>query len=88
MPEVVPFRLTQTLADALGVTGMEGGFRMGCERTLRTLRANAAPLCALLEASLLDLGVDWEAEGAAKAASRVSSRRTEALVRGRVLAKA
>ena len=27
VPEVVPFRLTQNLVDALGVTGYEGVFR-------------------------------------------------------------
>lgn len=52
-------------------TGPDGRFRLGCERTLRTLRANAAPLTALLEAALLDAGVDWDAEAAAKAASKV-----------------
>lgn len=71
MPEVVPFRLTQTLVEALGVTGVEGGFRRGCERALGTLRANTGPLCALLEACLLDPGVDWEAEALAKASTRV-----------------
>lgn len=77
VPEVVPFRLTQTLVGALGVTGVEGGFRRGCERALSALNANAAPLCALLEASLLDPGADWEAEAAARAASRVSRQERE-----------
>lgn len=125
MPEVVPFRLTQTLVEALGIAGAhaatpppyptsaackapevrqhgapvcsahathlphpshpptpclpptagpEGRFRLGCERTLRALRANAAPLVALLGAALCDPGVDWDAEAAAKAASKVGNR--------------
>ena len=122
MPEVVPFRLTQTLVEALGLAGgtaaayagfrraspacptmhdtsaavarptrppitsrhalfplplpaagPKGRFRAGCERTLHALRANAAPLAALLEAALLDAAVDWDAEAAAKAASKVGS---------------
>lgn len=113
VPELVPFRLTQTLVSALGLAGgqaallgtltashavppsacmprsacmlgadmihaprappagVEGGFRAGCERTLRVLRANSAPLRALLGAALRDPGVDWDAEPAAKAASKV-----------------
>jgi hypothetical protein len=50
--------------------GVEGAFRLGCERALGALRANSAPLCALLQASLLDPRVDWDSEAAAKAASK------------------
>jgi hypothetical protein len=53
--------------------GVEGGFRSGCERALCALRANSALLCALLEAALLDPGVDWDSEGAAKAGSKVGT---------------
>ena len=52
-------------------TGVEGPFRRGCERALAALRANAGPLATLLELALTDPGVDWEAEGGAKAASKV-----------------
>ena len=38
VPEVVPFRLTPMLQAALGVTAVEGRFRLGCEAALRTLR--------------------------------------------------
>jgi hypothetical protein len=53
--------------------GVEGAFRLGCERTLGALRSAAAPLCALLGAALADPGVDWDAETAAKAASKARS---------------
>lgn len=34
VPEMVPFRLTQNVADACGVSGVEGGFRRAAEITL------------------------------------------------------
>lgn len=43
-------------------SGAQGRFRLCCERTLRVLRASARPLAALLEASVADPLVDWEAE--------------------------
>ena len=33
-PEMVPFRLTQNIIDAFGVSGQEGVFRRCCEITL------------------------------------------------------
>ncbi len=38
VPERVPFRMTQNLERALGVTGVEGVFRLSCEHVLTTLR--------------------------------------------------
>ena len=35
IPEMVPFRLTQNLVDAFGVSGYEGAFRRACEVTLQ-----------------------------------------------------
>jgi hypothetical protein len=64
VPEIVPFRLTQTLQTALGVTGVEGTLRGGCEATLRVLRAHRRPLLALLEAFVFDPLVEWTAPGA------------------------
>jgi len=50
VPETVPFRMTQNLQAALGVTGVEGTFRASCERVLRMLRRNRETLLTLLEA--------------------------------------
>uniref|UniRef100_K3W627 PI3K/PI4K catalytic domain-containing protein n=1 Tax=Globisporangium ultimum (strain ATCC 200006 / CBS 805.95 / DAOM BR144) TaxID=431595 RepID=K3W627_GLOUD len=52
VPEVVPFRLTPMLQDALGLTGVEGKFRVAFETTLRVVRANDSreALLTLLEA--------------------------------------
>ena len=32
VPEKVPFRMTQNIETALGVTGVEGVFRLSCEQ--------------------------------------------------------
>jgi serine/threonine-protein kinase ATR len=53
-PEKVPFRLTQNLVDALGVTGVEGSFRKTCEITLRILRENQDAFNTVLESFLHD----------------------------------
>ena len=37
VPEVVPFRLTQSIVNALGVTGVEGVFRCGMESSLQII---------------------------------------------------
>ncbi|PIK62569.1 putative serine/threonine-protein kinase SMG1 [Apostichopus japonicus] len=38
IPERVPFRLTQNIQQALGLTGIEGAFRYSCEEVLKILR--------------------------------------------------
>ena len=38
VPEVVPFRLTPNMRDALGLTGVEGVYRKSCETTMSVLR--------------------------------------------------
>ena len=50
VPERVPFRMTQNLEQALGVTGVEGLFRLSCEQVMRTLRQGRETLLTLLEA--------------------------------------
>ncbi|KAI0751060.1 hypothetical protein C8Q80DRAFT_1099585 [Daedaleopsis nitida] len=59
-PEIVPFRLTQNMVDALGVTGVEGVFRIACEVTLRLLRQNKDCLMNVLDAFVHDPLVEWE----------------------------
>ncbi|GAX80940.1 hypothetical protein CEUSTIGMA_g8375.t1 [Chlamydomonas eustigma] len=62
IPEVVPFRLTQVLAVALGPVGPEGLFRTCLETGLTALRTRREGLAALLDAVLGDPGVEWSAE--------------------------
>ncbi|KAJ3403801.1 hypothetical protein HDU80_003705 [Chytriomyces hyalinus] len=58
-PEKVPFRLTQNMVDAFGVTGTEGVFRKACEMALRVLRTNRESLLAVLETFIHDPLCEW-----------------------------
>ena len=49
-PEKVPFRLTRMLVKALGITGVEGIFRLTCEKTIHLLKENRDSLLAILNA--------------------------------------
>jgi FKBP12-rapamycin complex-associated protein len=49
-PEKVPFRLTRMLVKALGITEIEGMFRITCERMMNLLRRNKDSLIAILSA--------------------------------------
>jgi FKBP12-rapamycin complex-associated protein len=49
-PEKVPFRLTRMLIRALGITGVEGIFRLTCEKTLLLMKNNRDSLLAILSA--------------------------------------
>ena len=49
-PEKVPFRLTRMLIKALGITGVEGIFRLTCEKTLLLMKNNRDSLLAILSA--------------------------------------
>jgi serine/threonine-protein kinase ATR len=55
----VPFRLTQNLVDAMGVTGYEGVFRKAGEVTMQLLRANSDTLMSVLESFIHDPLVEW-----------------------------
>jgi len=48
-PERVPFRLTRMLVSAMEVSGIEGNYRLTCERVMRVLRENNDSLVATLE---------------------------------------
>ncbi|KAL5562538.1 hypothetical protein UlMin_032285 [Ulmus minor] len=59
VPEIVPFRLTQTIEAALGLTGIEGTFRANCEAVVGVLRKNKDILLMLLEVFVWDPLVEW-----------------------------
>lgn len=79
VPEIVPFRLTPMLQDALGLTGVEGKFRVAFETTLRVVRASDAreSLLTLLEAFVYDPLVDWTAEESRRGGSEDLKTRLE-----------
>ncbi|XP_064478014.1 serine/threonine-protein kinase SMG1-like isoform X2 [Ornithodoros turicata] len=54
VPEKVPFRMTPNLEAALGITGVEGQFRLACEHVLHVLRKGSDTLLSLLEALVWD----------------------------------
>lgn len=62
-PEKVPFRLTQNMIDAMGLSGYEGVFRKVCELTLHVLRSNRETLMSVLETFIYDPLVEWTKDG-------------------------
>lgn len=63
-PELVPFRLTHNMVDAMGPYGYEGPFRKSSELTLGLLRQDKDTLMTVLETFLYDPTTDFA--GAAK----------------------
>lgn len=62
IPEVVPFRLTRDLVDALGVCDVEGPMRGSAEHAMRVLRANAESLLAILQLVVHNPLYKWSQE--------------------------
>ncbi|KAJ8331563.1 Serine/threonine-protein kinase tel1 [Batrachochytrium dendrobatidis] len=60
IPELVPFRLTRDMVDCMGMTGIEGVFRKGCEETLRVLRQESSAISMLLDVFLHDPLYNWK----------------------------
>ncbi|KAK5108367.1 hypothetical protein LTR62_008397 [Meristemomyces frigidus] len=58
-PELVPFRLTHNMVDAMGAYGFEGPFRKSAELTLAQLRQNKDTLMTILETFLYDPTTDF-----------------------------
>ncbi|KAK3679373.1 serine/threonine-protein kinase M1 [Recurvomyces mirabilis] len=58
-PELVPFRLTHNMVDAMGAYGYEGPFRKSAELTLAQLRQNKDTLMTILETFLYDPTTDF-----------------------------
>jgi serine/threonine-protein kinase ATR len=65
-PEIVPFRLTPNLVDAMGLTGVEGGYRLAMEVALKLLRDNKDILLSVVEPFLRDPTVAWGRGGRAQ----------------------
>ena len=58
VPEIVPFRLTQNLQDALGILGTEGTFKKSSEVTLSLMRQNEVALMNIIETIMYDRNMD------------------------------
>lgn len=59
VPEVVPFRLTRDLVDAMGITKTEGVFRRCCEFTLEALRDESYSIMTILDVLRYDPLYSW-----------------------------
>lgn len=57
--EMVPFRLTRLLVRALGITGVDGVFRLTSELVMTNLRKHSENLLSLLEAFIYDPLINW-----------------------------
>lgn len=65
-PEIIPFRLTANMVDAMGVIGVEGCYRRSLEVCLEVLRDNKETLLSVLEPFLRDPTVAWGRSGRAQ----------------------
>ena len=57
-PEIVPYRLTRNMVDAMGVLGVEAGFQAVCEVALALFRTNKDALLSVIEGFLYEPVVD------------------------------
>uniref|UniRef100_A0A914I1V5 Serine/threonine-protein kinase TOR n=1 Tax=Globodera rostochiensis TaxID=31243 RepID=A0A914I1V5_GLORO len=71
-PEKIPFRLTRMLVQAMEVTGIDGNYRVTCERVLRLLRNHNDSVLAVLEAFVYDPVLNWRLTQEGGAARRAA----------------
>ncbi|GET92463.1 phosphatidylinositol 3-kinase-like protein [Leishmania tarentolae] len=57
--EAVPFRLTRLLVCALGITSVDGVYRMTCELAMKNLHRHSENLLSILEAFIYDPIINW-----------------------------
>ncbi|ORC93803.1 putative phosphatidylinositol 4-kinase [Trypanosoma theileri] len=57
--EAVPFRLTRLLVRALGISGVDGVYRLTCELVMKNLRRHCENLLSILEAFIYDPLINW-----------------------------
>lgn len=69
-PEVVPFRLTQNVIDAFGVSGVEGVYRHSFENTLSILRKHRGNILSIMDTFVHDPLVDWAKSEEKRGSSR------------------
>lgn len=59
VPELVPFRLTQSMVHAMGPLGIEGQYRKCCEITLKVLQEQMPTLMSVLRPFVYDPLLSW-----------------------------
>lgn len=65
-PEIVPFRLTHNMVNAMGPLGVEGSFRKCCEITLKVLQEQTVTLLAVLRPLIYDPSMSWSRNAGVK----------------------
>jgi serine/threonine-protein kinase ATR len=78
--EIVPFRLTPNIVDAMGVCGIEGTYRKTMEVCMKLLRSNKDTLLSILEPFLRDPTVAWGRSGRAQQQQKSSAQSMRAPV--------
>ena len=80
-PELVPFRLTRMLVNALEVTQIKGTFQACCENIMKILRRNHEQILSLFDVFIYDPLFQWMVDGdQSNSAIAVIERITEKLV--------
>jgi len=72
-PEIVPFRLTHNMVEAMGPLGAEGIFRRSCEVTLRVMRDQMDPLMSVLKTFIYDPLVEWSKQPRSRGSAAAES---------------
>ncbi|KAK7195884.1 target of rapamycin kinase 3 [Novymonas esmeraldas] len=72
--EAVPFRLTRLLTCALGITGVDGVYRMTCELAMKNLRRHSENLLSILEAFIYDPLINWRLNGVNDGTDKAASK--------------
>jgi len=72
-PEVVPFRLTANVLDAMGLWGYEGPMRRSSESCMAVLRSNGSTLLGVLESFVYDPLVEWTRSKGGRKGSQLRS---------------
>ena len=62
-PEIVPFRLTPNMVDAMGLTGVEGVYRNTMSTCLTILKEHRGILLSVIEPFIKDPTVAWSRSG-------------------------
>ena len=62
VPEVVLFRLTHNMTNAMGALGPEGPFRRSCEITIEILREKSSVFMSVLRPFVFDPLVEWSSQ--------------------------
>ncbi|KAJ8680180.1 hypothetical protein QAD02_015967 [Eretmocerus hayati] len=59
VPEMVPFRLTHNMVEAMGPLRYEGPFRQSCQTAMKVLREQSSTLISILKPFVYDPLVTW-----------------------------